>query len=75
MQFAEPEILGVVHHNGVDIRHINTRLDDGSGEKHVIVMIGKVEDRFLQFLRRHLSMCHDSPCIGHEAVNHIFEVI
>ncbi len=48
VQFAKSEVLRVVDDYSVDIRHVDAAFDNGGGQKHIIVMVGKINDGLLQ---------------------------
>ena len=75
MEFAEAEILCIVDYYGVDIRHIDAALHDGGGKKHIVLMVGKILNRFLEFLGCHLSVAHHHTRIGHEPAYHCFKFV
>ena len=75
MKFAEAEILGVVYYYCVYVGHVNAALDDCSGNEHVIVMIGEIDDCLLKFFRGHLSVSHYCACIRNEALHLCFKFV
>ena len=75
MELAEAEILCVVYDDGVDIRHVYAALDDSGGEKDVIIVIGEIENGFLQFFGRHLPVGHNHACVRHETVDHSLQFV
>ena len=56
MEVGESEVMGTVDDDGVGIRDVDTILNDGGREQHIVVVIGEVEHNLLEFLRFHLSM-------------------
>ena len=74
VQLAQSEILGVVDYYCVDIRHIDARLDDCSGQQHVVLVCGEVDYCLLQFVGRHLPVSHYGTRVGDELAYARFEV-
>ncbi len=75
MQLAEAEILCVVYDDGVDVGHIDTRLDDGGGQQHVIVVVGEIYDCLLKFAGGHLPVGHQGAGVGHHSLHHLLELV
>ena len=63
--------MGAIDNDGVGIGDINTVLDDGGREQHIVVIVGEVEDNLFQFLRFHLSMTNGDTGIRDILMNHI----
>ena len=71
MKVRESEVMSRIDNNGVGIRDIDTILDDGRREQHVIVVVGEVEDDLLEFLRFHLSMSDSHTGIRDIFMDHL----
>ena len=63
-----------IDNDGVGIRDIDTILDDGSREQHVVVVVGEIEDDLLEFLRFHLSMSDSHTGIRDIFMDHLRDV-
>ena len=57
--------MGTIDNDGIGIGDINTVLDDGGREQHIVVIVGEVEDNLFQFLWFHLSVTYCNTGIGH----------
>ena len=75
MQLTQTEVLRVVHYDRVDIGHIYATLYDGGGYKHVIVMVGEVDDCLLKLIGGHLAVANYHAGIRHETFHLRFKVI
>ena len=66
VKLSEPEQVGTSHHQGVDRRHVDPRLDDGGADEHVSLPIGEVEDDLLKGPFVHLPMRDGDSRLGDE---------
>ncbi len=73
VQVAQSVAVRIVDDDGVDVGHVDTILNDGGRQQHVIVVVAKVDDGLFQPLGRHLAVTHSYAGIGHYAVNHVLE--
>ncbi len=64
MQVAQSKVLCINDDDGIDVGHINPRLDDGGGNQQILLMIHKVCNHALQFFRIHLTMAHSNAYAG-----------
>ena len=64
-------MMSPVDNNSIGIRDIDTVLDNGRGEQHVIVVINEVIDHLFQFVGLHLSMTDGDTSFRHIAVYHV----
>ena len=69
MQFRQAKVVGIVDDDGVGIRDVETRFDDGGADEHVIFIVGKVEDELFDNLGLHLSVGKGDTRIGHESLD------
>ena len=74
MKVRESEVMSRIDNDGVGIRDIDTILDDGSREQHVVVVVGEIEDDLLEFLRFHLSMSDSHTGIRDIFMDHLRDV-
>ena len=63
--------MGSVDDDGVGIGDVDTILDDGGREQHVVVVVREVEDDLLEFLGFHLSMTNGHAGIGDMGMDHL----
>ena len=63
--------MGPVDDDGVGIGDVDTILDDGRREQHVVVVVREVEHNLLQFLGFHLSMTNGHTGIGDMGMDHL----
>ena len=71
MEVGESEVMGTIDDDGVGIGDIDTVLNDGGGEQHVVIVVGEVEDDLFEFLGLHLSMTNGNTGIGDVLMDHI----
>ena len=77
VQIGESEVVRTIDDDGVGIRYVDTILDDGGREQHVVVVVREVEDDFLQLFGFHLSVADSYTGIGHvllDDLGDMFEV-
>ena len=75
VQFAQTEVLGVVHNDSVHVGHVDAALHDGGGQQHVVIVVGEIDDGLFELVGGHLSVRHEGACIGHHAFHHRLKVI
>ena len=63
MQVTQSEVMGIAHDNRIGIGNIDTVLYDGGRKQHIIIVIDKAHDDFLQILRFHLSVTDGYPTV------------
>ena len=70
MELAKPEEVRIVYDNRIGVRYVEPALDDGSGQKHVIVAINKVEHDALKLRALHLPVRYDRADVGQQPAKH-----
>ncbi len=63
MQITQSEILGVDDDDGIHVGHVDTRLNDGRGDQHILLVIHEIGNHLLQLFRIHLSMSNGNSYI------------
>ncbi|OAV68855.1 hypothetical protein Barb6XT_00767 [Bacteroidales bacterium Barb6XT] len=61
--------MGVVDDDGVGVGNVQAVFDDGGGNQHVVFIIDKIEDDFLQGFRLYLPVPDGDAGIGHFAAD------
>ena len=64
-----------VDNDGVDVRHIDTRFEDGGRDHHIVFVIHKVQNNLFQFFGRHLSVADDYTYAGNQSFNKSFHFV
>ena len=73
MQVTQTKVLSLIDNNSIGIRYVDSTLNNGGGNQHIIIIIDKTEDNLLQFHRLHLPMPDSNPAIRNTTENHRFE--
>ena len=63
--------MGTIDDDGIGIGDVDTILDDGGGEQHIVVVVGEIEDDILEFAWLHLSMTNGHTGIGDVLMNEV----
>ena len=71
MQVAQPEVVSLIDDDGVHVGNVDTTLNDGGGNQHIVIEIDEIKNNFLQCLGVHLSVSDTDAGIGDVAMNHI----
>ena len=75
MKVAQAEVLCRIDEDGIGIRNVNAALNDGSGQKHIIIVVHKTKNYLFQILRFHLSMSDSYPTVGNMPKNERFQFL
>ena len=73
MEITQAEVLRLIDNDGICIRNIDTTFDDCGCQEHVIVIVDKIQNNFLQFCRLHLSVSDCYTAIRNMALDHCFQ--
>ena len=74
VEVRKSKVMGIVNNNGVGIRNVDTALDDGGGEKHIVIVIHEIEDNLLQLFGLHLPVTDAHTAIGDVALDECFQL-
>ena len=69
MEVGESEPMGIVDDDGVGIGYVDAILHNCCGKQHVVIIINKAHNDFLQFFGFHLPMTDSHPAIRHILTN------
>ena len=70
MQVAQSVMMGIVDDDGINIRNIQSRFNNGGGDQHIIFTFNKLKHHLLQFVTFHLAMGHGNLYAWYHALNH-----
>ena len=65
MEIGETKTMGVVDDDGVRIGYVDTILNDGRREQHIVVVVNKAKDYLFQLFGLHLSVTYRHTCVWH----------
>ena len=68
VQLAKSETVRIVDKDGVDVGHVHAVLDDGGGQKQIVVTVGEVYDGLLHLLGRHLAVGYHHAHARHQTL-------
>ena len=75
MKIAQTEVLRVVDYYSVAVGNVDSTLNDGGAEQHVIFMLHKVEHGAFNLLSTHFSVGNDHTCCRHTADDEMLYVV
>ena len=78
MELPEAQQVGPVHHQRVDGRHVDARLDDGGAYQDVIPAVPEVHDHRLQGGLIHLAVGYGHPGLRNQLTDparHLVDVM
>ena len=67
--------MGTIDDDGVSIGYVNTVLNNGRREQHIVVVVDEVEDNLLQLLGFHLSVTYGDAGIRDVLLYHLLDAL
>src|SRR5215204_4498031 len=75
IELCQPEAVGVVDDDGVDVRDVDAGFDDRRADEHVVIVADEGEDHLLQHLFIHLTVPDAESCFRHKLTQAVGEAI
>ncbi len=66
VDLGQPQLVGLVDDDGVDVGDVEARFDDGGAGQHVDAPVHEVEHHLLQLVLRHLAVGDGDLRLGHD---------
>ena len=74
VEVAESEAVRPADDDGVGVGDVESALDDGGGDEHVVVVGGEVRHHLLQVGGRHLAVSDGHAGVGYVLAHDLFQV-
>ena len=75
MQVSQTVVLRREDEHRVDVRDIDTRLDDRGGDEDVVIVIDKILQSLCDLVGRHLSVGNHHTCLGTQPVQPVLNAL
>src|SRR5579875_3920101 len=66
IELGQAERIGAVDDDGIHVRDVDARLDDGGADEHIVLVLDEGEHNLLQLALVHLAVPDDDPRLRHD---------